>query len=564
MMMRRRNKHVPVYQIDPDEILLDASNLPSFNTQQFEGRIERPISKTTYYLIGVVFFLVCLVFLGKVGQLQIINGANLAKRSVNNTLRQIPIFAQRGLITDRNGVELAWNTPERAYIEQAGFGHLLGYISYPLEKELATGEFFSDELVGRDGAEKVFSQQLQGDSGIKIEEVSATGQTESDSILRPPKTGANLVLSIDSGVQAEMAKAIKTLVDNGTFQAGAGVMMDIKTGELLVMTSFPEYDPNVLSRGDDRVKINSYLTDSRQAFLNRTIDGLYTPGSIVKPIMALAALEEGIIDPETKILSTGSISIPNPYDPKQVTIFKDWKAHGWVNLREALAVSSDVYFYAIGGGYEKQKGLGIAKIDDYVKKFGLGQATGIKFLSEETGVIPTPEWKAKVFNGEAWRLGNTYHTAIGQYGFQVTPIQMVKAVAGIATSGRLITPTILKLAKGDQVQSGSLITGIKEANYQIVREGMRMAVTSGISTSLNVPEVKLAVKSGTAELGVSKKYVNSWITGFFPYESPRYAFAIVMEKGGRDNLIGASVVMRQTLDWIIANASEYLKVDPEA
>jgi penicillin-binding protein 2 len=280
--------------------------------------------------------------------------------------------------------------------------------------------------------------------------------------------------------------------------------------------------------------------------------------------MALAALEEGIIDPETKILSTGSISIPNPYDPKQVTIFKDWKAHGWVNLREALAVSSDVYFYAIGGGYEKQKGLGIAKIDDYVKKFGLGQATGIKFLSEETGVIPTPEWKAKVFNGEAWRLGNTYHTAIGQYGFQVTPIQMVKAVAGIATSGRLITPTILKLAKGDQVQSGSLITGIKEANYQIVREGMRMAVTSGISTSLNVPEVKLAVKSGTAELGVSKKYVNSWITGFFPYESPRYAFAIVMEKGGRDNLIGASVVMRQTLDWIIANASEYLKVDPEA
>src|SRR3989338_1461677 len=125
--MRQRIKHLPVYQIDPDEILLDDSNLPSFNTQQFEGRIERPISKATFYLLGIIFFLVCLIFVGKVGQLQIINGSVLAKRSVNNSLRQIPIFAQRGLITDRNDVELVWNTPDRSYIDKTGFGHLLGY-----------------------------------------------------------------------------------------------------------------------------------------------------------------------------------------------------------------------------------------------------------------------------------------------------------------------------------------------------------------------------------------------------------------------------------------------------
>ena len=557
-MMRQRIKHLPVYQIDPDEILLDDSNLPSFNTQQFEGRIERPISKATFYLLGIIFFLVCLIFVGKVGQLQIINGSVLAKRSVNNSLRQIPIFAQRGLITDRNDVELVWNTPDRSYIDKTGFGHLLGYISYPTEKEMASDKLFPNELVGRDGAEKVFGQQLQGENGIKIEEVNAAGQIESDSVLRPPKTGANLVLAIDSRIQAEMAKAIENLVDQGTFQAGAGVMMDIKTGELLVLTSFPEYDPEVLSRGNDRTKINSYLSDGRQFFLNRAIDGLYTPGSIIKPIIALGALTEGVIAPETKILSTGSISIPNPYDPKQSSVFKDWRANGWVNIREALAVSSDVYFYEVGGGYQNQRGLGIAKIDQYARMFGLGQPTGIDFLTEEIGVIPTPEWKAKVFNGEPWRLGDTYHTAIGQYGFQVTPMQMVRAVAGVASSGHLVTPTVLKAKPDDPPPVETIITGVNTKNYTIVREGMRMGVTAGLSRSLDFSELKIAVKTGTAELGTLKKYVNSWITGFFPYDSPRYAFAIVMEKGSRDNLIGASVVMRQTLDWIIANAPEYL------
>ena len=562
--MRRRTKSVSVYQIDPDEILLDASNLPSFNTQQFEGRIERPIGKTTYYLLGTIFFFICLVFVGKIGQLQIINGSVLAKRSTNNTLRQIPIFAQRGLITDRNGVELAWNMPERSYTDKIGFGHLLGYISYPMEKELDGGDLFPNELIGRDGAEKVFNRRLQGESGIKIEEVNATGEIESDSVLQRPKTGANLVLAVDSRIQAEMAKIIKDLVDQGTFQAGAGVMMDIKTGELLVMTSFPEYDPNVLSRGDDRKKIDSYLNDSRQFFLNRTIDGLYTPGSIVKPIIALGVLEEGVIKPETKILSTGSISIPNPYNPKQLTVFKDWRANGWVNLNETLGVSSDVYCYEVGGGYEDQRGLGIAKIDQYAKLFGLGQPTGIDFLTEATGVIPTPEWKAKVFDNEPWRLGDTYHTAIGQYGFQVTPLQMVRAVAGVASSGHLVTPTILKAKKGDSLPTETIITEIKAENYLIVKEGMRMAVTIGLSRSLDFPELKVAVKTGTAELGVSKKYVNSWITGFFPYESPYYAFAIVMEKGRVDISLGASLVLRQTLEWMIANAPEYLEVDPKA
>jgi penicillin-binding protein 2 len=416
---------------------LDARNLPSFNTQQFEGRIERPISKNAFYALGILCVAACLIFLGKIGQLQIMRGPALAARSVNNTLRHIPVFAERGLITDRNGVELAWNTPTRSYITKSGFGHLLGYVGRPNEKEVSTTEIHPDSLVGRDGAEKHFDRLLQGESGIKIEEVNATGEVLSDYILRPPTTGENLTLSIDSRLQEQFYKAIKEVVDQGIFVAGAAVMMDLKTGELIVMTSAPEYDPNVISTGSDRAAINSYLTNKNQPFLNRVIDGLYTPGSIVKPIMALAALQEGVVTPETKILSTGSISVANPYNPSAPTIFKDWRAQGWVNIREALAVSSDVYFYEVGGGYQNQKGIGIANIDKYAQMFGLGQPTGLDFLTEEAGVIPTPEWKAKVFKNDPWRIGNTYHTAIGQYGYQVTPLQMVRAVSAVATSGKI-------------------------------------------------------------------------------------------------------------------------------
>src|SRR3989338_8322697 len=135
--------------------------------------------------------------------------------------------------------------------------------------------------------------------------------------------------------------------------------MDVTTGELLALTSYPEYDQNALTAGMDQVSFNRLLNDKRKPFLNRAVGGLYTPGSIIKPIVALGALNENLISPEKEILSTGSISVPNPYDPSKPSVFGDWKAHGYTDMREALAVSSDTYFYAIGAGYEDQRGLGI-------------------------------------------------------------------------------------------------------------------------------------------------------------------------------------------------------------
>jgi penicillin-binding protein 2 len=278
----------------------------------------------------------------------------------------------------------------------------------------------------------------------------------------------------------------------------------------------------------------------------------------VKPIFAFAALEEGIISPEKQIESKGLMKVPNPYKPGEFTIFKDWRVNGFTDMREAIAVSSDIYFYEIGGGFEDQKGLGIDNIDKYSVMFGFGRAIESGYFAGKKGVIPTPAWKALNFDGDIWRVGDTYNTSIGQYGFQVTPAQAVRAIAAIANSGKLLTPTVLKDNAGAPVEKEQ-IPAKNEYHFQIAREGMRLAVTEGTMGGLNVPYVKIAGKTGTAQLGSLKKSINSWSVGFFPYDKPKYAFAILMEKGPSTNTIGATAAARSFFDWMSINTPEYFK-----
>ena len=306
--------------------------------------------------------------------------------------------------------------------------------------------------------------------------------------------------------------------------------MDIRNGEIIALTSYPEYSSQVLTDGTNDELIEHYISNENTPFLNRATLGLYTPGSIVKPFVALGALNEGIILPEDKILSTGSIRIPNPYDPELFTIFSDWKAHGLVDIRDAISVSSNVYFYEVSGGFEDQEGLGIEKLEAYINAFDIGKRTDLLGLSEVEGVIPNPEWKKENFEDGLWRLGDTYNTAIGQYGFQVTPLQMVRAIAGVAYDGLLVTP---KIDINQKTSLEDISLDIDKKHFDVVKSGMRQSVTEGIATGVNLPFVDVAAKTGTAELGVSKQFVNSWITGFFPYKSPRYAFVVVMEQGPR-------------------------------
>ena len=540
------------YLIDPDETFLDSSNLPSFDDQQFEGRLERPIARSSIYLFGTIFFIIALAFTIKAADLQLAKGEEFAKRSQNNTLRRLPLFAERGVIYDRNKVGLAWNNPARQYASSTGFSNLLGYISYPTAKDIA---------VGKDGAEKLFDNQLKGVVGTKIEEVDVLGEKQSDYILTEPTDGSAVTLSIDSRIQAELAKLIKNLAAEKSFGGGAGALLNIKNGELLALVTYPEYDSQTLTDGKDAIKIQNFINDTSNPFHHRALFGLYTPGSIFKPIVAVGALSEKIIDSEKKILSTGKLELPNPSAPDQPSIFKDWKAHGWVNLREAIAVSSNIYFYNIGGGFEDQPGLGIRQIERYARLFGLGESIILNGLETAKGVVPNPLWKAENFTDKEWRVGDTYHTVIGQYGVQVTPLQMARAIGAIANGGVLVNPSLLKIENGSDEQfAGGRQLPLANENLQIVREGMRLGGEKGTAQSLSVPFVKVAAKTGTAELGLLKDEVNSWVLGFFPYENPTYAFAIVMEKGRKENLIGSPSIMRALLDWMNLNTPEYFDV----
>ena len=564
-------------EIDPDQILLDSSNIPNYDTDQFEGRIERPISRPTLYTIVGLFVVIAGIFFFQAAKLQLVHGADYRAQSERNLLRPVPIFAGRGVIYDRNGVLLAWNAPAthqsptaeasstgiiaddfvatREYATTTGLAHVLGYVQYPSKDN--NGFYYQDDFNGVSGAEKYFDETLKGTPGSRLVEVDAQGHVVSEGVVKPPVQGASVTLSIDSRVQSALYNSLRDIATRVGFSGGAGVIMDVHTGELLALTSYPEFSPQVMSDRTDTAAVKALLTDPSLPFLNRAVDGLYTPGSIVKPYMALGVLNEGVIDPNTIIHTTGQIEIPNPYDSTKSTIFRDWKNLGDLDLRHAIAMSSDAYFYTVGGGYKDQKGLGINNIDKYLRMFGFGTTTldgSQSILFDKAGTIPTPAWKKATFD-ENWYLGDTYHTAIGQYGFQVTPVQIVRGMGSIANEGTILTPTLMKGAT-PHIES---VVDIPKKYFDIVHEGMRLGVEIGTSVALKVPYANFAGKSGTAELGVSKANVNSWITGFWPYENPRYAFAVTLEHGSVHNLIGAAAAMRETIDWMGVNTPEYFK-----
>ncbi len=549
-LIRRSRK---IKQLDPDEIFLDAHNLPSFNTQQFEGRIEAPIAKQTIYGLALVCLIVLLVFSYRVGVIQVVRGNEFAERSDDNKLRHTPIFPDRGIIYDRNGVELVWNDNGRKYIAKPGFGHLLGFVGYPTQAEIEEFGYDPKQPVGRDGVEQSFQSKLSGAAGLRIEELNAKGEVESDHLLETAEPGKSLTLSVDARLQEGLHKGIKELSEEQGFRGGAGVIMDVKTGEILAMVSYPEYDPNIIVGGRATSTVRGYNTNPANPFLNRVISGRFTPGSTVKPIIAMGALSEKTISPNTVIVTNGKLVLPNRYNPDLPSIFPDNANHGSVDMRRALAVSSNVYFYVIGGGFGNQKGIGIYNIEKYMRLFNLG--------GEIDGVIPNPKWKEENFDGEPWRVGDTYHTAIGQYGVLVTPIQVMRAFAAFATDGNLITPTVLK-SEDNKAVTPARTTNLDSADFQVIKEGMRRVVTEGTAQIINVPGVNMAGKSGSAEIDAGKRYVNSWFSGYWPADNPRYAISVVMDQGPRTVRTGAGSVMFRFLDFAKLHAPEYFEASP--
>ncbi len=552
MRWPRKKRRDP--EIAPDEIFLDASNVPAFDRNRFEGRLEKPLSTGAFRLLGAALALLFIVLGARALELELVQGTAFAAQSAENSLAEETLFAPRGVIADRNGVVLAANIqlPDgsmRREYSVPGMGQIIGYVSYP--KKDASGNYYDTKETGLAGLEAELDTALAGQNGKVLVERDALGEVRSQGTVVPATDGATVTLSIDADLEKKFAKAVGDIARARGFIAGAGVIMDVHSGEVRAIVSYPSYDPNVMSLGGPPATIAAYNTDPGHPFLDHAVQGVYTPGSIVKPFIAVGALTDGLITPSTVINDPGSLSVPDPYHPGKSFLYTGWKALGALTVEKAIAWSSDVFFYTVGGGFGSQKGLGIDRLDYWYRQFGFGTPTGIDLPDEASGLVPDPAWKQKTFN-EGWYLGDTYFTAIGQYSMQVTPVQMARATAAVANGGTLYTPTLIK---GQQTASVA-VPGASSA-FATARAGMRLGVTGALAEAINLPYVSVAAKTGTAQVGAKNQYDNSWVEGFFPYDNPQYAFAVVLERGPSGTGEEAVNVMRELFDMLHAGNSVY-------
>ncbi len=552
-MMWLRKKHRDP-EIAPDEIFLDASNAPDFDRTRLEGRIEKPLPSSMHIFLSATLVFVFAMLGFRAADLQLVQGEELAERSAQNSLAVETLFAPRGVIEDMHGTLLVENvehddgTLGRKYLYPE-MGQIIGYVSYP--KKDSSGNYYDTDMTGVAGLEAMYNDLLSGTNGQVLTETDALGRVRSEGTIVKAEPGGTLRLSIDATLERHFSNAVSSIVESAGFIAGAGVIMDVHTGAIRAIVSYPSYDPNIMSNGGPADTIARYNHDAGRPFLDHSVQGAYAPGSIVKPFIVAGALTDGIITPLTIVNDTGVLSVPDPYNPGKKYLYRGWRALGPVDARKAIAWSSDAYFYTVGGGFGEQKGLGIDRLTHWYRAFGLGESTGVDLPGEVNGLLPTPEWKKATLK-EPWYLGDTYFTSIGQYSMQVTPIQIVRATAALANGGKLMTPTMVEGATPSFTN-----VPVDPETLRVAREGMRMSVTQALASAINVPYVTAAAKTGTAEVGTRNQYDNSWVEGFFPYENPQYAFAVVLERGPAGTGEKAVHVVRNLFESLHADGSLY-------
>ena len=350
--------------------------------------------------------------------------------------------------------------------------------------------------------------------------------------------GRDVVLEIDGELERFAAETLARHIRAVGKRAGALVALDPRDGAVRALVSYPGYDSNLLGSGASLEEVGQLLRDPAKPFFNRVVSGGYPSASTIKPILATAALEAKLIDPARQIYDPGYISVPNPYDPANPTIFKDWKPLGWIDMRRAIAFSANVYFYTIGGGHGGIPGLGIERIKSWLERFGWGSTLGIDLPGEYAGLIPDPE-KKKIIRPKdpAWRIGDTYITSIGQGDLQITPLQLAAATAAIANGGTLWKPRVARAIVDDERRVVQAFDPVRlrediasAGSLAIVREGMRLAVTEGSAIGLAELFFPVAGKTGTAETGVYGRN-HGWFVGFAPYDAPEIVIAVLVEEG---------------------------------
>lgn len=428
----------------------------------------------------------------------------------------------------------------RDYQTEPAFSHVLGYLGKVSAEDLSSRQadtLLLSDVIGKTGIEYSYDSKLRGVPGKRSLEINAVGTATEIVAEEPATVGVNVVLSLDADLQRSLYQALDDLVTRRQLPGGAAVALDPSTGQILALVSYPGFDNNAFAHGISTEEYDALLADERKPLFNKAISGEYPSGSTFKLIIAAAALQEGVVTPETTVVSTGGIMIDR--------LFPDWKAggHGNTDIYKALAESVNTYFYLAGGGSYDQAtrtitgGLGIDRIYSYAQLFGLSAPTGIDLPAEANGFVPTPAWKEQT-KGEPWYIGDTYHVAIGQGDLLLTPIQLAVYTAAIANNGIVYQPSLVDYTTD---QTGHIVQdfepvilhqGFVDADYlAVVRAGMRQAVVSGSAQRMQALPVTSAGKTGTAQIAGTDR-THSWYTTFAPYDDPEIVLAVLVEEGG--------------------------------
>jgi len=414
--------------------------------------------------------------------------------------------------------------PRRDYLYNDFAAHSLGYVGEIDKEELqqfGNPKFQGGDIIGKAGLEKYYDDILRGEKGGKEVEVDASGQEVATLLYQKPVPGEDLVLTID--------KDLQLYGENLLFgKKGSIIISDPNTGEILALVNRPSFNPNIFANGISSSNWQRLSTDADYPLTNRSVQGVYSPGSIFKVVTAIAALEEGVTDRKRKVYCSGSFELAGQ-------IFTCWKegGHGSLSIVDAIAHSCNVYFYTMG------KDLGIERFNKYMQKFGLGEKTGIDLPAEAVGTIPSAQWKEREFK-EIWFPGDTINLSIGQGYLLLTPLQVHNIITAITGEGEIYK---LHLAKKVISADGKTVKEIKPEIYRklnfspdtfkIVKEGLRQGWRA------NIKGLAVAGKTGTAQNPQGETH--AWFIGFAPYENPEVCITVFLENGGEGGEAAAPI-----------------------
>lgn len=461
-------------------------------------------------------------------------------------------------LSERNnefaGINIITNST-RKYTQGSLASHILGYMgkidknTYEANQDI----YDPDDVVGKTGIENVFEAYLKGKDGEKQIDMAVDGSTTAEYITKEAVAGSNVVLTIDANLQRVTEEALKNNINkiaNGEFsekidtQCGSAIVMKVDTGEILAMASYPDFEPQKFVGNISSEDWNNYINDERKPLWNRAIQSSYAPGSIFKMVTSVAGLETGVITLKEKINDTGVYKYSNDYQPKCWYYSYYHRGHGYLDISGAIQHSCNYFFYEVGNR------LGIDRLSEYAKKFGLGSKTGVELTGETAGTVASKEAKEKISKSK-WQGGETLSASIGQSYNSFTPLQIAKYVAVLVNGGKKVNPTIISTiinADGTEVPKDELKeytkekTGvdtrefktfeIKEEYLSAILEGMRSVTDETGGTAYSTFKdfnITVGGKTGSAQAGGN--VVNAWFAGFAPYENPEIVVVVLVEKG---------------------------------